>query len=233
MNTLSKMLYAIGERVHKLENKDMPTTVKINNGGTGATTASAARKNLLENKPLSVAEGGTGLTHEYQVKNWLGPFADQFVFSETYPTAEQTISSTNTPIYFTQHSSAYPTSCFKANSNGHITYIEKSSAKWYEWPENIEKFVRIDVLVTPVSISAPTNTLNLVIRGKNNVPLVWKTFYGDEVRGGSSFEASVTVPLDNTFDIYASCAADKGTVTFDSQDGTYTSNTSLTLTVLN
>lgn len=60
MNTLSKMLYAIGERVHKLENKDMPTTVKINNGGTGATTASAARKNLLEDKPLSVAEGGTG-----------------------------------------------------------------------------------------------------------------------------------------------------------------------------
>lgn len=31
-------------------------------GGTGATTASDARKNLLENKPLSAEEGGTGVS---------------------------------------------------------------------------------------------------------------------------------------------------------------------------
>lgn len=37
----------------------------VSSGGTGAATASAARKNILENKALSVSEGGTGVTSIY------------------------------------------------------------------------------------------------------------------------------------------------------------------------
>lgn len=36
-------------------------------GGTGATTASGARKNLLENKPLSAEEGGTGVSSRVEM----------------------------------------------------------------------------------------------------------------------------------------------------------------------
>lgn len=36
-------------------------------GGTGATTASDARKNLLENKPLSAEEGGTGVSSRVEM----------------------------------------------------------------------------------------------------------------------------------------------------------------------
>lgn len=36
-------------------------------GGTGATTASDARKNLLENKPLSAEEGGTGASSRVEM----------------------------------------------------------------------------------------------------------------------------------------------------------------------
>lgn len=37
----------------------------VSSGGTGAATAAAARNNLLENKALSVSEGGTGVTSIY------------------------------------------------------------------------------------------------------------------------------------------------------------------------
>lgn len=227
MNTLSKMLYAIGEHVHKLENKDMPTTVKINNGGTGATTAPAARKNLLENEPLPVAEGGTGRTQEYVVRGFTGPLVSKFYYN-----GQQNILRAGTPLLFTQRGE-FEETFFTATASGHIVFKDKSAySKWFAWPESVEKSVRIDVIVTPVSVSSSLNQLYIRILNKGN-PILWKSFYGDEVRGDNSLEASVTTLLENDCDITVECFASNGNVFFDSSDNTDTRNTQLTLTVLN
>lgn len=147
MNTLSKMLYAIGERVHKLENKDMPTTVKINNGGTGATTAPAARKNLLEDKPLSVAEGGTSTSSCAEIRKNTAGQVDKFHIARGMYNFSR-----NQPILFTDRAKKLPHKFFNARSNGHIVYQDNSStSEWLSWPDGSNKTVRIDAQFTPTS----------------------------------------------------------------------------------
>lgn len=60
---------AIGQIINKnitgtftVETLDLTNSLAITQGGTGATTATEARKAILENKALSIAEGGTGKT---------------------------------------------------------------------------------------------------------------------------------------------------------------------------
>lgn len=65
---LQNQIEAIGTRLTAEESKVQP----IAKGGTGATTAEAALKALLENKALPISKGGTGATTVAEVKNNLG-----------------------------------------------------------------------------------------------------------------------------------------------------------------
>lgn len=65
---LQNQIEAIDTRLTAEESKVQP----IVKGGTGATTAEAALKALLENKALPISKGGTGATTVAEVKNNLG-----------------------------------------------------------------------------------------------------------------------------------------------------------------
>ena len=65
---LQNQIEAIGTRLTAEESKVQP----IAKGGTGATTAKAALKALLENKALPISKGGTGATTTAEAKNNLG-----------------------------------------------------------------------------------------------------------------------------------------------------------------
>ena len=101
---------AIGQIVNKnitgtltIETLDLTNSLAITQGG--ATTAAAAREAILENKALSIAEGGTGATTAANARTNLGlknATTETLLWTNASPTslfAAQTISISNISSY--------------------------------------------------------------------------------------------------------------------------------------
>ena len=95
---LQNQIEAIGTRLTAEESKVQP----IAKGGTGATTAEAALKALLENKALPIAQGGTGATTAGDALKALGGIKFVKLWENASPTSDfnaQTITVTGLSNY--------------------------------------------------------------------------------------------------------------------------------------
>lgn len=107
----------------------------IEKGGTGATTVSDARKNILGNQALWISEGGTGATTTWQARRMLvSPHILDTKIKENF-----TIPTTFTTVPFIKDDSKWYVDNLFTVDSGKISRNASNSSLKNEWPDGAKK----------------------------------------------------------------------------------------------